>query len=101
MFSDVNRATADVLLENGCTVITPRLQACCGSLHAHNGDLDMARELAKANIRALYDLNLDAVIVNAAGCGATREGATRIATVRTRPRSWYRTERRSRSGTVR
>jgi glycolate oxidase iron-sulfur subunit len=69
-FSEVNRDTADVLLENGCQVITPRLQGCCGSLHAHNGDLKSARELARRLID-LFDLDrLDAVISNAAGCGS-------------------------------
>src|SRR6201999_1862167 len=39
---DVNRDTVDVLLSNGCEVHTPRLQVCCGSLHAHNGDMETA-----------------------------------------------------------
>jgi len=69
-FSDVNRDTADVLLANACSVVTPRLQGCCGSLHAHNGDLTSAREQAKKLIDC-FDLdNLDAVISNAAGCGS-------------------------------
>ena len=45
-FSDVNRATVDALLANGCEVATPRSQSCCGSLHVHNGDLETARALA-------------------------------------------------------
>ncbi len=70
VFSDVNRDTVDVLLANGCTVVTPREQGCCGSLHAHNGDLESARERARALID-LFDLDsLDAVITNAAGCGS-------------------------------
>ena len=47
IFSDVNRDTAEVLARNGCEVITPREQNCCGSLHAHNGELELARELAR------------------------------------------------------
>src|SRR5208282_3443077 len=43
-FSDVNRATVDVLLANACEVSTPRAQSCCGSLHVHNGDLATVRE---------------------------------------------------------
>ncbi|MBX3434534.1 MAG: (Fe-S)-binding protein [Pirellulales bacterium] len=70
MLSDVNRATVDVLLANGCEVHTPRWQPCCGSLHAHNGDLEAARELARRNIDA-FDLNaMDAIVTNAGGCGS-------------------------------
>ncbi len=69
-FSDVNRDTVDVLLANGCEVITPRAQHCCGSLHAHNGAVDLARELARRQIDA-FDLDkLDAIISNAGGCGS-------------------------------
>jgi glycolate oxidase iron-sulfur subunit len=75
VYPDVNRDTADVLLENGCAVVTPRGQHCCGSLHAHNGELWWAREMARRNIddmeRAAGPLDgLDAIITNAAGCGS-------------------------------
>ncbi|NNE93674.1 MAG: (Fe-S)-binding protein [Verrucomicrobiales bacterium] len=72
VFSDVNRHTADVLLANGCAVITPRNQHCCGSLHAHNGDLEQAKVMARAQIDSFgADLEkLDAIITNAAGCGS-------------------------------
>jgi glycolate oxidase iron-sulfur subunit len=70
LYAPINRATADVLLANGCEVITPPVQYCCGSLHAHNGELDLARDLARKNLD-LYDLSqLDAVISNAGGCGS-------------------------------
>ena len=70
IYSDVNRDTADVLLANNCTVVTPRAQYCCGSLHAHNGEMEVAREMARRNIDS-FDLdNLDAIITNAAGCGS-------------------------------
>ncbi len=69
-FSDVNRATVDVLVENGCEVTTPRAQACCGSLHAHNGDLETARMLARRQIDLLDAAAYDAIISNSAGCGA-------------------------------
>jgi glycolate oxidase iron-sulfur subunit len=50
--------------------VTPARQHCCGSLHAHNGELEWAREMARRNIDA-FDLNsLDAIITNAAGCGS-------------------------------
>ncbi|MEX2580449.1 MAG: (Fe-S)-binding protein [Verrucomicrobiales bacterium] len=70
VFSDVNRDTVDVLLANGCEVVTPRSQGCCGSLHAHNGDIDQAAVQARSMIDQ-FDLDsLDAVITNAAGCGS-------------------------------
>lgn len=70
VFSDVNRDTADVLLANGCAVVTPRSQGCCGSLHAHNGDLEQARVQAR-RLMDRFDLDrLDAIITNAAGCGS-------------------------------
>lgn len=74
MFSRVNRDTIDVLTRNGCEVIIPREQTCCGALHVHNGMREEARELAKRNIDAFLDDRhgpLDAIITNAAGCGST------------------------------
>src|SRR5208283_2349298 len=70
MFSDVNRDTAEVLARNGCEVVTPPRQNCCGSLHAHNGELEMARDLAKRNIDQFPPEQFDAIISNAAGCGS-------------------------------
>ncbi len=69
-FSDVNRATVEVLLANGCEVVTPRAQTCCGSLHAHNGDTTTARELARRQIDAIDPDSVDAIISNAGGCGS-------------------------------
>ena len=69
-FSDVNRATVDVLLANGCEVSTPRNQSCCGSLHAHNGDLETAKELARRQIESIDPEKLDAILSNSAGCGS-------------------------------
>lgn len=70
VFSQVNRDTVDVLLENGCEVATPRSQGCCGSLHAHNGDLEQAKAQARHLIDS-FDLDsLDAIVTNAAGCGS-------------------------------
>ncbi len=70
LFAEVNRATADVLLANDCEVITPAGQSCCGSLHAHNGDLATARELACRMLDSIEVGALDAIITNAAGCGS-------------------------------
>ncbi len=70
VFSDINRDTVDVLLANGCEVHTPPVQYCCGSLHAHNGEVEVARDLARRQMDA-FDLDaLDAIITNAAGCGS-------------------------------
>jgi glycolate oxidase iron-sulfur subunit len=67
---EVNRATVDVLRENGCEVHTPPVQPCCGSLHAHNGDLASARALARRLIDLLPPEQFDAIITNAGGCGS-------------------------------
>ncbi len=67
----VNRATARVLEANGFQVVEVPRQGCCGAIHAHTGDLEGARELARKNIRAFEALDLDFIAVNAAGCGAS------------------------------
>jgi glycolate oxidase iron-sulfur subunit len=70
VFAQINRDTADTLLENGCEVVTPPIQPCCGSLHGHNGDPETARYLARKNLD-LFDLKeLDAIVTNSAGCGS-------------------------------
>jgi glycolate oxidase iron-sulfur subunit len=71
LFGAVNAATVRVLARNGFDVIVPRGQGCCGALHAHSGDLDFARGLARVNLEALRKTEVDAVIVNSAGCGAS------------------------------
>jgi glycolate oxidase iron-sulfur subunit len=70
-FSELNRATIRVLQANGCDVVVPEAQVCCGALAAHAGVRDAARELARANIAAFADGNFDAIVTNAAGCGST------------------------------
>lgn len=67
----LNEATIRVLQENGCEVAVPEEQTCCGALHVHSGLKDMARELARRNIRAFLSEECDAVVTNAAGCGST------------------------------
>ena len=70
LFASVNADTAEVLRQNHCTVVTPRVQYCCGSLHGHNGEWELAREMARRSIDS-FDLDsLDAIITNAAGCGS-------------------------------
>jgi glycolate oxidase iron-sulfur subunit len=81
-FTALNDATIRVLQANGCEVVVPKDQVCCGALAAHAGMRDVARDLAKRNFRAFgansefdgnnFDVNnVDAVITNAAGCGST------------------------------
>jgi glycolate oxidase iron-sulfur subunit len=70
VFARINASTIRVLTKNGCAVMTPRQQGCCGALHAHHGDLVTARALARRNIDAFGALGVDTVIVNSAGCGA-------------------------------
>jgi glycolate oxidase iron-sulfur subunit len=68
LFARVNRATERVLQANNLNVSTPAQQVCCGALHAHAGDLEGARKLARKNIEA-FDSNAP-IITNAGGCGA-------------------------------
>lgn len=70
IFSEVNRDTVEVLAWNGCEVYTPRGQSCCGSLHAHNGELELARDLARRNIDQFPPEWFSAIITNAGGCGS-------------------------------
>lgn len=70
IFSDINRDTVEVLAQNGCEVVTPRRQECCGSLHAHNGELELARRLARQAIDQIPPAEFDAIISNAGGCGS-------------------------------
>jgi glycolate oxidase iron-sulfur subunit len=70
IFSHVNRDTAEVLARNGCEVVTPPRQFCCGSLHAHNGEWALAQELARRNLEQFPPEQFDAIISNAGGCGS-------------------------------
>jgi glycolate oxidase iron-sulfur subunit len=70
LFGAVNSATARVLAREGFEVVVPRRQGCCGALQAHAGDADFARELACANVAAFAPGEVDALVVNSAGCGA-------------------------------
>ena len=70
LFREANRATERVLARNDCQVLSADGQVCCGALHAHAGQLEVARELARKNIDAFLASGADRIIVNAAGCGA-------------------------------
>src|SRR5262249_10659546 len=69
IFSDINRDTVEVLAVNGCEVVTPPEQLCCGSLHAHNGEWELAQVLARKQIDLIPPEDFDAIISNAGGCG--------------------------------
>jgi len=71
VFARLNEATVRVLRKNGCDVVVPSGQSCCGALHVHAGMRKEARDLARRNIDALLDGGFDAIITNAAGCGST------------------------------
>lgn len=71
MFGPTNKSTARVLAENGFEVVIPGEQVCCGALHLHNGDRGGAKVLAAKNVGAFLKADVDALVVNAAGCGST------------------------------
>jgi glycolate oxidase iron-sulfur subunit len=70
MFHGTNRRTALALAVNGCEVVVPDARVCCGALASHAGEAKTAERLAAQTMDAFAGLNLDAVIVNAAGCGS-------------------------------
>jgi glycolate oxidase iron-sulfur subunit len=70
-FSALNEATIRVLTANGCEVVVPKEQSCCGALSAHAGFRDAARDFARKNIAAFPPQDFDAILTNAAGCGST------------------------------
>jgi glycolate oxidase iron-sulfur subunit len=70
-FTALNEATIRVLTANGCEVVIPDGQSCCGALPEHAGVRDVARNLARRNIAAFASANFDALVTNAAGCGST------------------------------
>ncbi len=71
LYAASERATVNVLRRNGCDVVLLPQEQCCGALLVHGGDREAARTLARRNIDAFLAADVDAVIVNAAGCGST------------------------------
>ena len=69
-FSHVNAATARVLAAEGCEVVAPPEQTCCGALFVHAGEEERAQELARTTIDAFEKENVDTIVINAAGCGS-------------------------------
>jgi glycolate oxidase iron-sulfur subunit len=83
MFPGVNAATVRLLSAAGCEVVVPPGQGCCGALHSHSGDADGARHLLRRNIEAFEAAGemagpVDAVVVNAAGCGSAMKECDRL-----------------------
>jgi glycolate oxidase iron-sulfur subunit len=70
-FPEVNAATARILAAEGCEVIVPRQQGCCGALSVHNGREDEARGFARDLVKVFKSAGVDHLVVNAAGCGST------------------------------
>jgi glycolate oxidase iron-sulfur subunit len=69
-FSDVNAATVRVLAAEGCEVVAPSEQSCCGALCLHTGEEAQAQEFARGLIDAFEKADVDAIVINAAGCGS-------------------------------
>ncbi len=78
MFPETTAATARVLQQNGCEVVVPRAQGCCGAIHYHSGIEKPAVGLARDNLAAFDPDAFDAIIVNAAGCGAMLRDYTHL-----------------------
>jgi glycolate oxidase iron-sulfur subunit len=70
-FSEVNHATARVLSANGCEIVIPKQQGCCAALPFHQGEAAQAQALARQMIDSFEGTGVDAIIINAAGCGHT------------------------------
>ena len=70
-FARLHEATVRVLQKNGCEVVIPDDQTCCGALHVHAGCRDQGRALARKNVDAMADAGFDAIISNTSGCGST------------------------------
>lgn len=71
VFHKINDLSMKLLQAGGCEVIVIPNQTCCGALHAHSGEVDQARDLAKKNIEAFENESFDYIVNNAGGCGAT------------------------------
>ena len=100
LFPQVNTATARVLATEGCDVVIPRRQGCCGALSAHSGRAAEAARFAREVIRVFERSGVEAIVVNSAGCGSTMKyyadvlrtaGATQEAAKRSQPGvAWVR-----------
>lgn len=78
MYPETNAATARVLQQNGCEVVVPRAQVCCGAIHYHSGVEEPALAMARKNLEVFNPDEVDAIVVNAAGCGAMLKDYTHL-----------------------
>ncbi|OMF23251.1 glycolate oxidase [Paenibacillus sp. FSL H8-0548] len=70
LFSETNVNTVKLLSEAGFEVVIPNEQVCCGALHAHSGEMDRAKDLARTNLQVFKDAEIEYIVSNAGGCGA-------------------------------
>jgi glycolate oxidase iron-sulfur subunit len=77
-FPGVNQATARVLAAEGCEVVIPPQQGCCGALSAHSGRLDEARRLVRGLIERFEAADVELVVINSAGCGSHLKDCQRL-----------------------
>lgn len=70
LFNETNLNTVRLLAEAGCEVVIAEGQVCCGALHAHSGEREAAKDLARKNIAAFREADVDVIVSNAGGCGA-------------------------------
>jgi glycolate oxidase iron-sulfur subunit len=77
-FSPVSAATVRVLAREGCDVVIPRDQGCCGALSLHAGRTGQARRLARRTVAAFARAGVDAVVTDVAGCGSAMKGYARL-----------------------
>ncbi len=82
IFRETNWATARVLQANGCDVVVPREQVCCGAIHYHSGNVAPALEFMSQNCSAFDSADVDAIIVNVAGCGSMLKDYGHVAEVK-------------------
>jgi glycolate oxidase iron-sulfur subunit len=71
LFGKINRDTVRVLARNGCEVIAPAEQVCCGALNVHNGERVASKDMARRNILVFERSGVSFILSNSAGCGAT------------------------------
>ena len=71
MHGNTMNATVRVLVRNGCDVVVPVGQVCCGALNLHSGDLDLGRTLARKNIDVFLESDVDVIVTSSAGCGSS------------------------------
>jgi glycolate oxidase iron-sulfur subunit len=70
VFAESSQSTLNVLVENGCEVVTPKAQKCCGAPHAGEGDFKSLRELARQNVDLFSKWELDYIVADCAACSA-------------------------------